>query len=67
VVFELRHSKEQVGFLVGGFDDMALAYVDLVEYGSVEQPSCPVSTTPVGGGAARREPQCEVDDLLPVA
>jgi len=38
----------------------------LVEDGGVQQPPRPGATPTIGGGAARREPQGEVHDLLPV-
>ena len=66
-VFELRRREEHVeGLLVGRVDDVAISYADLVEHCRVKEPPRPVPGTPVGGGAADREPDRKVHDLLPV-
>jgi hypothetical protein len=59
-------SKGSLYVLVRGFDGVAVADVDLVEHGGVEQPPGPVAGPAVGGGTTRREPHGEVHDFLPV-
>jgi hypothetical protein len=66
-VFELRQSEEQIErLLVAGFDHMAIAHVDLVEDGRVEELAGSVACLAVGEGTAGGEPEGEVHHLLPV-
>ncbi|MDA8297988.1 MAG: hypothetical protein M0004_15675 [Actinomycetota bacterium] len=45
---------------------MAVADVDFIEHGGVEELAGPVAAAPVAGGTTRREPDRKVHDLLPV-